>query len=188
VNKIISADTSLAFAAGEKAGINLGNALTTSHSTFDHPKAMYCRTSQIRAPPAGGGGGIDNDPGGRCVLADEPVRTAAGDQFAIELWQKWMLGEWTDDDNLKSLNFESSEFEFVKPLAIWSGGVKRVYTSRFDDGAEIRSSRQHKFFTAQDRDEVVCVEDLPEAGQPVLNDDLSPERSNRWKRNTRKPW
>jgi hypothetical protein len=148
--RITSADVSLTFQATEKTGMySLANAIA-DHCTWDNFKSTYLQNvgTPPTPPPGGGGGGGDPGGGSGCCTGTMYYETRSGDQLVVDIWQKWVLGEWTTYDDLKTFNFETQQWDFMKPNDFWAQGVPSTFVSSFEDGDALETSAKHRVFTA----------------------------------------
>jgi hypothetical protein len=150
VLRITSADTSLAYQTTEKVGLIVATNATTDHFTFDNFKAAYLQDvgTPPAPPPGGGGGGGDPDTGGSCVTGDALITTRSGDQPMSDLWQKFVMDEWTEQDDIKTYNWANSQWEFLKPDKLRASGVPSTAVTSFANGVMIETSLEHQIFTA----------------------------------------
>jgi hypothetical protein len=163
--RITSADTSLAYQATEKVGLIVTTAATGDHFTWDNFKATYLQDvgTPPAPPPGGGGGGGDPGGGSGCVVGKTLITTRSGDQRMVDLWQKYALDEWTTNDDIKTYNWGTAQWEFYKPEKLKPSGVRKTFTTVFSNGARIRTSGDHRLFTAFTGDNALkMVNDMTE--------------------------
>lgn len=152
VLRISTTDTSLAWVATEMVGFSAwaGGAVTTATPKIDNFLATYLQNvgTPPTPPPGGGGGGGDPGGGGTCVTGDALITTRSGNQLMSDLWQKFAMDEWTEQDDIKTRNWANSQWEFLKPEKLWAAGVKSTAVTSFANGASIETSLEHQIFTA----------------------------------------
>jgi hypothetical protein len=149
--RITSADTSLTYLASETVGMFASTNATTDHPTWDNFKAIYLQnvgTPPTPPPSGGGGGGGDPGGGGHCVTGDALITTRSGDQTMLDLWQKFVMDEWTDQDDIKTYSWANSRWEYNKPEKLWLSGVASTAIVTFANGVSLESSTDHRIFTA----------------------------------------
>jgi hypothetical protein len=150
--RITTADGSFAWVSTEKVGFfaSCGGSVTTPTPTVDNFLAIYLQNvgTPPAPPPGGGGGGGDPGSGGHCVTGSAQIATRSGNQTMQDLWQKFVMEEWTDQDDIKSYSFANSQWEYTKPEKLWLSGVPCTALTTFSNDVVLESSVDHRIFTA----------------------------------------
>jgi hypothetical protein len=151
--RITTADGSFAWVSTEKVGFfaSCGATVTTPTPTVDNFLAIYLQNvGTPPTPPVGNGGGGGGDPGsgGHCVVGTMLFETRSGEQMGVDLWQKFVLNEWTANDDILNYNFDTKQFQYSKPNQFWVAGVQSTFISSFDDEDVMEMAERHRIFNS----------------------------------------